>query len=111
MNEGLFKRASANTATATVVSLLVGPSLALSLAAGQLQFVADVPEDASLVVAPAGMVRLAVEESLIRSQWTEFLGRAVDDDTEREPAPILPSRRTRTATFSLVKRGRGVSIG
>lgn len=109
MNNALLKRVSANTAAWTSLPALLGPSLALSLVVGTPNSVSDqiLGTEAS---AGTGLIRLAAEEPIVRSQWAEVLGRANDDDVERDLAPFIPPLRTRPATIHIVHRGRGLPL-
>lgn len=111
MNPLLLKRISANTAAFSSVPVLVGSGLALSLA-----FTAPPSEHDQFLLRdahsyPAALMRMASDESVIRSQWAEVLLRAEDDDVERQFAPFVPPLRTRQATIHLIGRGRGLPIG
>lgn len=111
MNPLLLKRISANTAAFSSVPVLVGSGLVLSLA-----FSVPSSESDQFLISdarshPAALMKMASDESVIRSQWAEVMLRAEDDDLERQLAPVVPPLRTRQATIHLIHRGRGLPIG
>lgn len=107
MSDKSLLHLSASTGILSAVPLVFGTGLAISLAT-HAPLVA--PGDFAGLQMPAGLTRPALEESVTRLQWREFLQRAEVDDAEGELAPIVPPLRTRHATLHLVRRGRGLPI-
>jgi hypothetical protein len=110
MNYDPMKRISENTAALTSAPVLVGSGLALSLALS----ISPVGLDQFFVSHTAsrytGLIKLAVDEPLIRSQWNDAIRRAEFDDVERELAPFVAPIRTRPVTLHIVHGGRGLPI-
>jgi hypothetical protein len=104
MNNALLKRVSANTAS------WIGPSLALSIVVGIPYHPSEQPLGTDVSVTPTGLIRFAADEPIVRSQWTELLRRADEDDIERDLAPFIPPLRTRPATIHIFHRGRGLPL-